>query len=165
MDSDNSNVIKNAVVAGSSVCKKPSVVYVDVGVDDFRKWCDFVERIAEGHQDRRCPWVFRGQSDASWQITSSLDRVLNPKGFYSAEYELDRIEQELLDIENQSFSDFRSQIILLPDSDKYIKNTMISWFALMQHYGVPTRLIDFTEQLQIVESAGRSTCAFYVMRA
>ena len=144
MDSVNSSVLKNAIVAGSSGSKKPSVVYVDVGVDDFRKWCDFVERIAEGHQDRRCPWVFRGQSDASWQITSSFDRVLNPKGFYSAEYELDRIEQELLDIEDQSFSDFRSQIILLPDSDKYINNTMVSWFALVRHYGVPKRLIDFT---------------------
>ena len=34
--------------------------------------------------------------------------------------------------------------------------------------GVPLKThyrADFTEQLQIVESAGQSTCAFYVMRA
>jgi len=38
MASDNSSVLKNAVVAGSSICKKHCVAYVDVGVEEPKRY-------------------------------------------------------------------------------------------------------------------------------
>lgn len=144
MASDNSSVLKNAVVAGSSICMKPNIVYVDVGVNDFKNWCDFIDRVADGHQDRRCPWVFRGQANAEWAVKNSFDRSLNRIEITPAYYRIRDVEQELLCEENDYFVGFTTQVNKLPDSIRPKKKTSLGWFALMQHYRVPTRLIDFT---------------------
>ena len=144
MASDNSSVLKNAVVAGSSICMKPNIVYVDVGVNDFKNWCDFIDRVADGHQDRRCPWVFRGQSDVAWAVKSSFDRLLNRVEFCLPDYRVCDIERELKREENEIFEKFQRQAKNLPNSIRPCFETKLGWYALMQHYGVPTRLIDFT---------------------
>ena len=87
-------------------------------------------------------WGYRGQRESGWTLRTTLDRIVRVQ--YSGEncsgyYHLDRriAERDLL-------FQFRQQahqyIRHLPsDSD------LASWFGLMQHYGVPTRLLDWTE--------------------
>ncbi len=66
-------------------------------------------------------FVFRGQSDKDWNIQASLFRNVD----------IARSEHELLDKYLNKFPEFSSQ-------------SMINTFADMQHYGIPTRLIDWS---------------------
>lgn len=122
--------------------RTPNVTYVYV--DDIKKWLNFIEMVADGHRDRKCPWVFRGQEDAKWGVRSSFDRSLNRIDFCPPEHRMHDIEQKLVDAENGNFRDFRRYVARLPQNRIPQKKTRLGWFALMQHYGVPTRLIDFT---------------------
>jgi len=70
-------------------------------------------------------WLFRGQADAQWQLLPSVHRG------YSA-------QQERY-LTNEFRVRARSRYYTCPGSDDYP-----GWLALMQHYGLPTRLLDWT---------------------
>lgn len=72
-----------------------------------------------------CKWLFRGQPDASWDLLPSVHRG------YSA-------QQERY-LTNEFRVRARSRYAHCPDNDDYP-----GWLALMQHYGLPTRLLDWT---------------------
>lgn len=78
-------------------------------------------------------FVFRGQSDSRWKLTSSLERVLGKQ--WSAE-KARKFESYSLDI-------FRSKYHIY-SGNEHMPRSKLSWLSVMQHYGVPTRLIDFT---------------------
>jgi hypothetical protein len=79
-------------------------------------------------------WVFRGQRDAGWNIESSLERFLKPIGFSDFARKL----------EDYFISEFRARAHHYISRD-VLPKTKLGWLSLMQHHGVPTRLIDFTE--------------------
>lgn len=76
------------------------------------------------------PLWFRGHQDASWKLTPKI---------YRPEY--------LGTDENEIRNDFQSRAVQLIQgrmpADKW------EWYFLMQHYGVPTRLLDWTENALI----------------
>lgn len=81
-------------------------------------------------------WVFRGHSRTDWRIESSLARYLrthqrNIRNDWHDVRELNSIHK---------FQNAAHQFIshLPPEQD------LLSWLAVMQHFGAPTRLIDFT---------------------
>ncbi|WP_083518386.1 FRG domain-containing protein [Dechloromonas denitrificans] len=79
-------------------------------------------------------WIFRGQMDSNWNIESSLERFLKPIGFSDFARKL----------EDYFISEFRARAHHYVSRDMLPK-TKLGWLSLMQHHGVPTRLIDFTE--------------------
>ena len=75
-------------------------------------------------------WVFRGQSNSKWEIRSSLERSGIMTNFDYAEINM------LDDFKRASNHYLR---------ETQIPETLIDWLALLQHYGAPTRMIDFTK--------------------
>lgn len=78
-------------------------------------------------------FAFRGQANADWGLTSTLERVIGRK--WSAE--------SAKRFESYSLQLFKSKYHIYSGSE-HIPNSKLSWLSVMQHYGVPTRLIDFT---------------------
>ena len=79
-------------------------------------------------------FIFRGQANADWKLESSLERVVGAN--WCAE--------EAKKYEELSLVRFRSKFHLY-DHENIEPDSMLAWLAIMQHYGVPTRLLDFTE--------------------
>jgi hypothetical protein len=108
-----------------------------VATDLAESWKDFL-----GWSNSFQSWGFRGQRESSWTLQSSLERRIRVAYTYrnmSGHRHLDRemVGEELL-------SGFRKLAPLhlqdLPSNDD-----LTGWLALMQHYGGPTRLLDWTE--------------------
>lgn len=78
-----------------------------------------------GNQDRGPVW-YRGHSNSSWKLQPHFDRLKrSPR------------EMELLGRFRQNANLLLTQAPALPHD--------FGWMFLMQHYGVPTRLLDWTE--------------------
>lgn len=78
-------------------------------------------------------YVWRGQRDASWQLKSSLDRVLDNRG--AEKYAL---AEQLLNKFKRSTRGRRGPNPARIDNDS-------DWWALGQHHGLHTPLLDWTE--------------------
>jgi hypothetical protein len=78
-------------------------------------------------------WIFRGHKTTKYSLEPTIERVSGQKPDSWAE------------LEWQALKEFRSKArmhlapSLLPPGDK-----TLDWLALMRHYGVPTRLLDFS---------------------
>ncbi len=80
-------------------------------------------------------FVFRGQRDYHWPLSTTLERYIDEG--------LDAPNREAW-ILNQFRRRAHNIIDKAPD-----ENELIEWMALLQHYGGPTRLLDFTKSLLI----------------
>jgi len=86
-------------------------------------------------------WLFRGQTDSSWGLIPSvfrgIDQMLPKFEDVDAEW-ITRIERDI-------YRDFEQQ------SRKYKPAAQTRWemLALAQHYGTPTRLLDWTRSASI----------------
>jgi hypothetical protein len=79
-------------------------------------------------------WIFRGQGLYEWELATSLERAVQG---YNIEFsETTRKELGLLRRFKRQLRHFSMHI---PEGDDYLE-----WFSIMQHYGCPTRLLDFT---------------------
>lgn len=78
-------------------------------------------------------FVYRGHANADWLLESSLERVIGTG--WSEEF--------AKKFEEFSLNEFMSKFHLY-DSENIQPTSKLAWLSLMQHYGVPTRLLDFT---------------------
>ena len=85
-------------------------------------------------------WVFRGQRNAGWPLATSLERVCETFEADTTKHGA-KIEQILLREFQRRFHHYRS---LLP-----LGTALLEWLAYMQHYGAPTRLLDWTYSLHV----------------
>ncbi len=89
------------------------------------------------HDDGR--WAFRGHMDSSWDLSSTLERAIGDQscdGAIADEFESAMLRQFQRRAHNYSK--------MLPEKD----NT-VEWLAMMQHFGSPTRLLDFTHSFYV----------------
>lgn len=80
-------------------------------------------------------WAFRGLPDGLWSLKPSLEReVIDRLG--SEPERMSRVEAELL---REFRRHYRRYSTSVPD-----EQDMMEWWSIMQHYGAPTRLLDFS---------------------
>ncbi len=124
-------------------------------------WDEFDEHV-ESMEHRQ--WIFRGQTDASWELKSSLYRLFEDiqpiikqhKG-YGRKFAKDKHEQLLIE---QFQANAHLYLNTLP-----AKTDKIEWLAIMQHFGAPTRLLDVSFSPHIATyfalESGHKDCCIY----
>lgn len=85
---------------------------------------DLSREIGKLHESK-LQWLYRGQADAKWNLQPSIQRGYTP-------------QQEHY-LTNEFRVRARSRYADCPGNTDYP-----AWLALMQHYGLPTRLMDWT---------------------
>lgn len=78
-------------------------------------------------------YIFRGHANADWRLQSSLERVIGAGWNAEAANKF----------EEHSLTEFQSKFHLY-DKENIQPASKLAWLSIMQHYGVPTRLVDFT---------------------
>ena len=118
-----------------------------IQVSDLYKWIEVIVEVEKASHSKAMwhgekilgpKWLYRGQYDATWQIASAFERTIAPDILEEARNR----EFAMWEIERSSILYFK-QWAEVPK--QYTPSTQGEWLALMQHYGVPTRLVDFTE--------------------
>ena len=79
-------------------------------------------------------FVYRGHANASWKLESTLERVIGKN------WSVDGATR----FEDYSLQRFKAKFHLY-DRENFEPKSKLSWLSIMQHYGIPTRLLDFTE--------------------
>lgn len=101
-------------------------------------WGDFLEWL----NALQGAWCFRGQREAEWSLSTSLDRdvrrdISDPDGNTTGYYHLDRGKEAHKKLEEFQKHLRRNKLASMPAD-------LGSCLALMQHYGAPTRFLDWT---------------------
>ena len=126
-------------------------LYFEIQVDDLFAWQNIVMNqmslphdkvVADFHEYCGSTWIYRGQQDASWQISSSFERLVAP--MYRDV--ILNSEKMLRGKELSAIAEFKARV--WNDVSVQSQNNF-AWLMLMRHQGVPTRLVDFTESAAI----------------
>lgn len=104
-------------------------------------------------------FLYRGHANADWPLQSSLERIIGSK--WSA--------VEAKKFEEYSITQFQSKFHLY-DRENVKPDSKLAWLSIMQHYGVPTRLLDFTESPYValyfaLEAYSPQACADFAIFA
>ena len=106
----------------------------------LNSWEDFLKLTMElsSGSPASFSWLARGEADASWKLIPSLRRFA-PR---------DLSHSEFITLEETLLSEFLAQAHLhIPPEILGSRQNRLQKLAIMQHYGVPTRLLDWTESL------------------
>lgn len=95
--------------------------------------------VRELHELAKVGWLYRGQANTSWALSTSLERCCDRQGVPPTDRSA--IEQELLREFRRTYHQYGAH----PPST----GATLEWLALMQHHGAPTRLLDFSYSIYI----------------
>lgn len=95
---------------------------------------DSVAELIESINKLSNSFFYRGQADSAWRLESSLERIIGDSWSSG----------KARTFEDFSIQQFRSKFHLY-DRENVQPESRLAWLSIMQHYGVPTRLLDFTE--------------------
>jgi hypothetical protein len=131
---------------------------------ELQSWDEFDELVRERRYRR---WIYRGHTDSSYPLESSIFRAFRETAELTKESRgkskvISRISHERVSL-NKFMATAKQYDVSLPtDQDP------LEWLAVMQHYGAPTRLLDFTFSAYVAAyfalEKGTSDCAIYCLR-
>lgn len=104
--------------------------YVVCKIERYADLCSQIPKL-------RC-FIFRGHKCSSWKLSSSLER----------EYDKYPKRQMIQGVEAYSIQYFRKRSNSYEESNRNSEG-LVNLLATMQHYGCPTRLVDFTSSFHI----------------
>ena len=124
---------------------------VTVPTSTVQTWADFQNAVDEcadtsrwARTGRRVFW-FLGQAREGWSLRSSLSRLLRDTVLFNEASDSRRTASSIITIERSAVAEFRRQAHLyLPMSAIPSSRDPSDWWPLMQQYGAPTRLLDWT---------------------
>ena len=94
-------------------------------------WGSFIDFI--NTQDSNI-WLYRGQKDSTWQLSTTLERAASD--YHISLNELPKIEQGMIRKFHRHLTNY--------SIDNYNVRDYFKIVSLMQHHGCPTRFLDFT---------------------
>jgi hypothetical protein len=98
--------------------------------DEIHDVTDFVAKIGTLEQRHVAQWFYRGHSNKNFQLVPSLFRLGRTESFST----WDEVETYLMECFK---CEATPHLVSPPQND-------LEWLALAQHYGLPTRLLDWT---------------------
>jgi len=112
-------------------------VAFEVEIKDWNYFVSLTNKFDVGFPFRSV-YVFRGQARDAWSLIPSLTRNAKSTGINS---------EQTLKLENEARKEFYEQAHLyLPHrATPESREELLGWWSLMQHYNVPTRILDWTE--------------------
>ena len=103
-------------------------------LDDFVK--EIRSFLPQSHTEQGAYYWFRGQSNHKWKLEPSFLRITGQLGL---------IPEDAVDLEEAASNEFKSKAHLYVDEGLLNKvKTHPCWWAVMQHHGAPTRLLDWS---------------------
>lgn len=87
-------------------------------------------------------FVFRGHGEAKWPMTSSLERMV-------IRFHPNSIVNTANAYEEDSIKEFRWKYPSYEKNNILADDDIIEWLSIMQHYGAPTRMVDFSYSIYI----------------
>lgn len=125
-------------------------------------WSDLTSAIEHFSRYAGHPWLFRGVTDANYQLIPKIGRPSARGKKNGSKLLYDPNDERAV------FAMFKQQArAYLPSSP----NSDLEWLAIAQHFGLPTRLLDWTDSFLVASSfavelggAGRIDSAIWVAR-
>src|SRR6478736_2928740 len=90
---------------------------------------DFVEK-----REQEKKWIYRGQVDFLWGLQTSIDRMFeDPLSYKKSKLNTELVLLKRFQRESYHYGINNIDLLNIPE-----------WLSLMQHYGAPSRLLDWT---------------------
>lgn len=102
--------------------------FEEIVIDDCNTLIDRINTYV-----RETRWIFRGQKNFNWGLKTSMDRMLEGVPINSSKMEIEIALIKRFQRESYHYSLTDIDYLNIPE-----------WLSLMQHYGVSTRLLDWT---------------------